>query len=366
MRAGAQTILGFTMLIAAASPAHAARLKDLVDVEGFRSNALVGVGIVVGLRGTGDDAGSFLARRPLSTLLKNLGSAVEAQDIKARNVAIVTVTAELPPFARAGTAIDVTVASIGTAKSLEGGTLIATALKGLDRQTYAIAQGTLVVGGYDVASLSGSVDRKNHVTAGRVPQGATVEREVQNTMPEDVLLLTLHEPDFTTAARIKAAVDTRLGEGSAEVKDPGAVSVKIAGDWTGKAVELIATLEALEASPDAPARVVIDEKSGTIVVGANVTLAPVAIAYGGIHIKVQERFPVSQPSSFGRGRTVVTPDSNIAVEEGSGKAQAIPAATTVADIAAALNTLGVKPRDLVPIFQALKAAGALTAEIKVL
>ncbi|MFO0729306.1 MAG: flagellar basal body P-ring protein FlgI [Myxococcota bacterium] len=346
--------------------AEAARLKDLVEVEGFRPNALVGVGIVVGLKGTGDDAGSFLARRPLSTLLKSLGSAVEAGDIKARNVAIVTVTAELPPYARAGTQIDVNVASIGTAKSLEGGTLIATALKGLDRQTYAIAQGQLVLGGYDVGSLAGSVERKNHVTAGRVPHGATVEREVENQLPEDVLLLTLHEPDFTTAARIKAAVDLEIGEGTAEVKDPGAVSVKIAGDWAGKTVELIAKLEAIEASPDAPARVIIDEKSGTIVVGGHVSIGAVAIAYGGIHIKVQERFAVSQPSSFGRGRTVITPDSNISVEEAAGKAQTMPEATTVADIAAALNALGVKPRDLVPIFQALKAAGALTAEIKVL
>lgn len=355
-------ILLTALAIATPSAAHAARLKELVDVEGFRSNPLVGLGVVVGLAGTGDDANSFLARRPLATIMKNLGSAIDPAEIKARNVAMVMVTAQLPAFGRPGSNLDITVSSIGTAKSLAGGTLIATALKGLDRNTYAIAQGQLVVGGYEVTSLSGSSNKKNHVTVARVPSGAVIERDAPNQVPQGELVLLLKQPDFTTASRIAAAVTA--GVGQANVRDPGAVTLKI--EQNANVVDLVAKIEALEATPDAPARVVIDERTGTIVVGANVSISPVAIAYGGITIRVRERFTVSQPGPFSRGNTAVLPDSEIDVQERAGRLENLPAASTAGEVAAALNALGVKPRDLLPIFEALKAAGALSAEIKVL
>lgn len=348
--------------------AEAARLKELVDVQGFRSNHLVGFGIVAGLGGTGDDPNSFLARRPLATMLRNLGSDVDPIEIKARNVAMVMVTASLPPFARAGVDIDVTVSAIGTAKNLQGGTLITTALKGVDRQIYAVAQGQLMVGGYEVAStLSGSLNRKNHVTVARIPGGAIVEREVAQSLPKKELVLALKEPDFTTASRVAQAIDAKIGAKSASVRDPGAITVTIAETWKERVVELVATLEAIDAIPDGPARVVIDERTGTIVVGSNVTLGPAAIAYGGITIRVSESFGVSQPEAFSaRGRTAVINNSEIDVKEQDGEMHALPAAPTVGAVTEALNGLGVKPRDLVPIFQALKAAGALRAEIQVL
>jgi flagellar P-ring protein precursor FlgI len=357
----------FILALGTASPAKAARLKELVEVEGFRTNALVGVGIVVGLAGTGDDASSFMAKRPLATVMKNLGTTIEPGDIKSKNVAIVMVTANLPAFARPGVPFDITVSSAGTAKSLTGGTLLATALKAVDRQTYALAQGQLVIGGYEVSSAySGSMQRKNHVTVARIPGGAIVEREVAQAMPTKQLVLHLKEPDFTTASRVAQAIDALLGAKTAHVRDPGSVNVTILPAWDGRVVELVANIEALEATPDAPARVVIDERTGTIVVGANVVLGSAAIAYGGISISIKERFAVSQPESFARGDTTIVPESDIQVDEQRGELKVIAGAGTVADVAKALNTLGVRPRDLVPIFQALRASGSLRAEIQVL
>lgn len=356
-----------TLANAGARDAAAARLKDLADVEGFRPNPLTGVGIVVGLDGTGDDASSFLARRPLATMLRNLGSNIEPGEIRARNVAVVMVTAKLPPYARPGVAIDVEVSSIGTAKSLSGGTLIATALKGLDRQVYAISQGQLTVGGFEVSSAaSGSRAKKNHVTVGRIPGGATVEREIPIEAPKEQITLHLREPDFTTATRIAEVVDRTLGEKTAKVVDPGVVQVAITNDWTEKVMELVAKLEALEATPDAPARVIIDERTGTVVVGSGVTLGTASIAYGGLYVNVVERTGVSQPSAFATGQTTLAPETQISAVEEDRKMQVLDAATTVGDVAKALNALGVKPRDLLAIFQALKAAGALRAEIKVM
>ncbi|MCC7381331.1 MAG: flagellar basal body P-ring protein FlgI [Deltaproteobacteria bacterium] len=363
----ARILISLLLTLAALAIPHragAARLKDLVDVQGFRSNALVGLGVVVGLAGTGDDPGSFVAKRPLATILKNLGSSVDPSDVRARNVAMVLVTAELVPFARSGMSLEVTVSSIGTAKSLQGGTLIATALKGLDRETYAVAQGQLLVGGYEVRAQSGSLERKNHTTVGRIPDGAIVEREAPSKLPEGEVVLMLKAPDFTTAARIKGAVEQALGAGAVSIRDPGAVVVKV--DSKEETFDLIARLEALEATPDAPARVVIDERSGTIVVGGSVTVAPVAIAYGALKVRISERYDVSQPNPFARGQTAVVPGSEIQVDDGPGKLQTVEGSATVGEIAAALNSLGVRPRDLVAIFQALKAAGALTAEIRVL
>jgi flagellar P-ring protein precursor FlgI len=346
-----------------ATPAHAVRLKELVDVEGFRGNALVGVGVVVGLAGTGDDVGSLSTQRPLSTLLRRLGTFIDYTEIKARNVALVTVTATLPAFSRPGAAIDITVSSMGTAKSLQGGTLIATPLKGPDGETYAVAQGSLTVGGFAVGGSSGSSTKRNHVNAGHVPAGATVERGAPSQQLKNQVVLLLKDADFTTATRIAASVDAALGAGSAKVRDPGAVLVKISDDWKDKPVELIAKLEVLDATPDAPGRVIIDERTGTLVVGASVALLPAAIAHGGLTVHVDEQKVVSQPNALGQGQTVALPTTNIEVDEDKGQLIALGAAGTVGDVAAALNALGAKPRDLISIFQALKAAGALRAEV---
>jgi flagellar P-ring protein precursor FlgI len=362
------TCLGLvaTVTAIAAAPARAERLKELVDVEGVRENPLVGYGLVVGLQGTGDDASSPATRQALAQLIKHLGVTIDPAQIKAKNVAAVVVTAQLPPFARAGSTIDVTVSSVGTAKSLQGGTLVATPLKGADKRTYALAQGSLSLGGFAVEGASGSAQKKNHATVARVPGGGVIEQGAPGALADDEVVLLLHDPDFTTASRIAEAVDGALGPGSAVVRDPGAVVVRVGKAWRGKVVGLVATLERLEVVPDAPAKVVIDERTGTIVVGAGVTLGPAAIAYGSLTVTVSERQTVSQPGVLSNGDTVTTPESGVAVEEGGGGLVVENGAATVGELAAVLNALGLKPRDLVAIFQALAAAGALRAEIEVL
>lgn len=358
-------VLALTLVAALAPPAAGARLKELVTVDGFRTNHLVGLGLVVGLTGTGDDAISIMTRKPLAAMLRHLGTMIDEKDLMAKNVAVVLVTAELPPFARAGGSIDVTVSSAGNAKNLTGGTLVMTPLKGPDGETYALAQGPLTLGGFAVSAGSGATQKKNHVTVGRIPAGAVLERDAPSGMPTGELTLVLHEADFTTAWRIARVIDAYMGAGSAKVRDPAAITVCPGPVWKNRTVELIAHLEALDATPDAPARVIIDERTGTIAIGSEVRLGAAALAHGGIHIKIEQHPVVVQPEAFSKGETVVTPDANVNVEEGEGRLAAIGPATTVADVAAALNALGVKPRDLVAIFQALKAAGALQAEIRV-
>lgn len=345
-------------------PAHAARIKELVTVEGVRPNHLVGVGLVTGLDQSGDRPGDNATRLALANLVRHLGIQISPMDIRSRNVALVNVTAELPAFARPGTRIDVTVSSLGSATSLQGGTLQMAVLEGIDGKPYAVAQGQLTVGGYEAeSSQTGSFQRKNHVTVARIPDGALVEVEVAQQMPTEVVRLFLKDPDFTTASRIEAAIEQTLGSTVADVIDPGVVEVRITGLWKTRVVGLVATIEATEAVPDAPARVIVDERTGTVVVGAGITLGPAAISHGGLEIKIQERYGVSQPQPFGAGDTVVIPESQIEAREEDGKLVVLPASTTLADVAAALNALQVKPRDLISIFQALHVAGALRADV---
>ncbi len=347
--------------------AEASRLKDLVEIEGFRSNKLVGYGLVVGLSGTGDSGSSVLVKQSMSNLLKHLGTRVSAKDIKAKNVAVVLVTASLPPFARPGMKMDVLVASSGEAKSLQGGVLISTPLKGPDRKTYAIAQGSLSSGGFAVEGLSGSSSIKNHPTAGRIPDGAMVEVAAPTRFRSDKVTLLLKNPDFTTASRIAKAIDAALSSEVAIVRDPGSVTVKIHPEWRSRAVHFIATLESIHATADVPARVIVDERTGTVVVGAGVTLSSVAVAHGALTVTISEGTKISQPGVLSGGETATAAkDSRLNITEEKGDLRVIPVATTVGDVAAALNALGAKPRDLVSIFQALKAAGALQAEIQIL
>ena len=347
--------------------AQATRVKDLVDVEGVRENSLVGYGLVVGLAGTGDDARSILTRQSIAKLMLHLGIQLDAEQIKARNVAAVLVSTKLPSFSRPGSAIDVTVSSIGTAKSLSGGTLIATPLKGPDRQTYAVAQGSLSLGGFAVEGASGSSTTKNHATVAQIPGGAIIERPAPGVMPKEQVVLLMRQADFTTATRLAHAINAGLEETAARVHDPGRVVVRVPARWRGHVAPLVAYLEGLDVIPDAPARVVIDERTGTIVVGANVGLAATAIAHGGITVTVDEQPLPSQPNpGWSEGETVVVPGTTVEVQEAEGRLTPLAPSADVGDVAAALNSLGVKPRDLVAIFRALKAAGALHAQLEIL
>ncbi len=357
--------LGIFFLATLASPLEAQnRLKELVTIEGFRSNKLVGYGIVVGLSGTGDNASSPVVRRSLSKVLQRLGITIAPSEIKAKNVAAVLVTGDLPAFARPGMSINVTVSSISTAKSLQGGTLIATPLKGADLEPYAIAQGPISLGGFAVSGLSGSSKAKNHPTVARIPDGAIIERGAPNRLTKGRVTLLLKEPDFTTAARIASAIDERFQKTMALVRDPGAVTVVLNAEWRKRPVQFIAELEAIEAVADSPARVIIDERTGTVVVGQNVRLGPAAIAHGALVVEIREQEVPSQPGILSEGETTTTQETKIEVYEEPGNLKPIGPATTVGEVAGALNALGAKPRDLVSIFQSLRAAGALRAEIR--
>ena len=347
-----------------ASLAHADRVKDLTTIAGVRDNHLTGFAIVVGLDGTGDDARSPMVRNSLAKMLKRLGVTVDPNDIKSKNVAAVALTAELPPFAKPGQALDVTISSVGNAQSLAGGTLLAAPLKGPDGHTWAIAQGALSVGGFASEGASGSSTKKNHLTVGTIQGGGIVEASAPTTMPAKEIVLVLKRPDFTTASRMQVAIDAALGAGRARTVDAGSVVVAIMPEERPQVAALITKLEAVEVEPDLPARVVIDEKTGTIVVGEAVRLRAAAITFGALTVQVDEAPVASQPGApLGNGTTKVLPKTTIKVDEEQHEIRVVRPAATVADVAAALAALGAKPRDLVSVLRALAAAGALRADI---
>jgi flagellar P-ring protein precursor FlgI len=359
-----------TALVCWPAPAYADRLRDLVDVAGARDNQLIGYGIAGGLQGTGDDFTVPFAGQSLLSLLRRLGVQVDAaqlQQMRLRNAAAVLVTATLPPFAKAGTHIDVTVSSIGNARSLSGGVLVQTVLKGPDQQVYAVAQGSLLVGGFDARGATGSSIRAGVTTAGRIPEGAIVEREVPTLLVANgVLRLDLRVPGFTVASRVAEAINGKLGATVAAAQDGGVVTVKVPTDYAAKIVDLVALLEDLEVVPVRRARVVINERTGTIVAGGDVRLSPVAIVNGNLTIVVKETPHASQPvAPFGAGTTVVVPKTEIEANEGNHGMAYLPAAPTLSDVASALGTLGLSPRELGSVLQALREAGALEAEVVV-
>ncbi len=371
-----------------AGVAHAERVKGLADVKGARVNQLVGYGIVAGLAGTGDDMSTGLSGPSIVIMLQRLGVHIDATQLRLRNVAAVMVTADLPPNAGAGSAIDVTVSSIGSAKSLEGGTLLATPLKGADLKVYAIAQGPLSVGGFLVQGGSGSKVTKNHTTVGRIPNGARIEREIPIQRDGDHIELALRSPDFTTAVRMAKTIDTMMQERMPQMGEPveapaegapvppapaaarlawardaGTIIVLVPPPDRERLPELIATIEALDVEADVPTRVIINERTGTVVLGEGVRLLPVAIAHGGLTVQINEAPQVSQPGPFSKGETVVVPRTDIKATDVGGQLHAVEASTSLGNVVSALNALGVTPRDLVAIIQALKAAGALRAEV---
>jgi flagellar P-ring protein precursor FlgI len=350
-------------LLVLPAAASAARLKEVANVQGVRDNQLFGYGLVVGLAGTGDSDRIFFTSQSIAGMLGRLGIRVDPKEVHARNVAAVMVTATLPPFARPGSELDVAVASMGNARSLAGGVLLVTPLSGLDGEVYATAQGPVQLGGYE-ASAAGTSVQKNQPTSGRVPGGALVERTVGVDLGKGPLLLTLRKPDFTTADRIATAVNGALGDGAARALDPAAVEVKLPEG--ADPVGLLAKIEALEVTPDARAKVVVSERTGTVVAGSGVRIRPVTVAHGGLQVAIAETPTVSQPGPFASGTTVSGRVASVEAREGAGRAVALPGTTTVEDLAAALNLLGTTPRDLVAIFQAIEAAGALDAELEVL
>ncbi len=348
------------------SSAHAARIKDLCNVRGVRSNQLIGYGLVVGLNGTGDRGQARFTVQSTAAMLRRLGATIDPNLIQTKNAAAVMVTATLPPFASPGTRIDVVVSSMGNASSLVGGTLLQTPLLGADRNVYAVGQGPVLIGGFSFSGSSGSSSGQNHTTTGRVPEGAIVERSVPSqTLDQETLVLALRSPSFITAQRMADAIQQALGEGTARALDGATVQIDTPESYQGNPVKLLATIQAIDVEPDAPARIVIDERTGTVVLGAGVRIQEVAIAQGGLTVEIKESFAVSQPEALADGDTTVVPETEIAAQTATGALHHMPTTATLEDVVSALNALGAKPRDLIAIFQALRTAGALQAELEV-
>lgn len=354
------------LLVAIASVVHAARIKDIADIQGVRPNQLVGYGLVVGLNGTGDGNKTIFTVQSLVSMLEKMGITLNANDIKVKNVAAVMVTAEMPPFARAGTQIDVSVSSIGDAKNLQGGTLIFTPLKAANGKIYAVAQGAISTGGF-AATGAGSSVQKNFPTVGRVPGGATIEKEIQTHFNDrDAVRISLRNPDFTTAGRMSDAINAALQEPAAKMSDAATVDVRIPGKYLDNVSGFVTMIENIGVMPDMVSKVVVNERTGTVVIGENVRISTVAIAHGNLSISIKEDAKVSQPMPFSNGQTVVTPDTNMNVKEEKAPIFMMESGATIGDIVRALNALGVTPRDLISIFQALQASGALQAKLEIM
>ncbi|UCD80763.1 MAG: flagellar basal body P-ring protein FlgI [Desulfobacterales bacterium] len=360
--------LALAGLLYMAGHAHGVRIKDIADIKGVRPNQLVGYGLVVGLNGTGDSDNAIFTIQSMASMLEKMGVTVKPEDIEVDNVAAVMVTADLPAFARSGSRIDVLVSSIGDAENLQGGTLLFTPLKAANGQVYAIAQGPVSTGGFVVGSASGSGVQKNFPTVGRVVNGALIEKEVHTDFNQKKsLTLTLHAPDFTTATRVAQAINIAFYDQIARTKDAGTIEVTVPEKYHGNTVKMVTMIERLGVTPDTVSKVVINERTGTVIMGENVRISTIAIAHGNLSIEIKEDQRVSQPLPFSKtGRTVVTPESDVLVEEGNNPIFLVESGVSIGEVVKALNALGVSPRDLIAIFQALKAAGALQAELEIM
>ncbi|NLG77106.1 MAG: flagellar basal body P-ring protein FlgI [Xanthomonadaceae bacterium] len=360
--------LAFVMVFASGA-AHAERVKDLATVAGVRGNQLVGYGLVVGLDGTGDQTSQApLTIQSIRNMLAKFGVTIPANvNPQLKNVAAVTVRADLPPFAKPGQTIDVTVDSIGNATSLRGGSLLMTPLRGIDGEVYAIGQGSLVVSGFGVSGKDGSRIAVNVPSSGRIPNGATVERAVPtNFASEPYIVLNLNTPDFTTAARLTDGINALLGPDTARAMDAVSVRVQAPVDPSQR-IAFLSTLEAIEIQPgEAPARVIVNSRSGTVVIGSAVKVMPAAVAHGSLSVTITERSDVSQPNPLSQGQTVVTPRSDIQVDQPEARMFVFNAGVNLDEIVRAVNQVGAAPGDLVAILEALKEAGALRAELIVI
>jgi flagellar P-ring protein FlgI len=342
-----------------------ARIKDLAKVQGVRSNQLVGYGLVVGLAGTGDSNKTLETLQSVANMLKAYGVNISASTLKTKNVAAVMVTATLPAFVREGDTIDLTVSSMGDAKSIQGGTLLQTPLKAGNGEVYAVGQGAVSTGGF-TAGNGGSTRQKNFPTVGTTPNGGIVEKTVEDTLGDQGnLSLSLGQPDFTTASRIAAAVNSRYG-GIAKAVNPGRVDILVPSSYQNNVVGFVASLEDLYVTPDNAAKVIVNERTGTIVIGGNVAVDEIAIAQGGLSISIQKNTDVNQPAPFTLGETITTKNTTTQVNDEKANTIVLPATANVGDIVGALNAVGATPRDIISILQAIKAAGALHAELQII
>lgn len=361
-------LMAFLAAVSTTEAAATSRIKDLANVEGVRENMLVGYGLVVGLDGTGDRIRNTpFTRESLVSMLERLGVNIRSEVLDTDNVAAVMVTASLPAFATQGAHIDVTVSALGDAESLRGGILLVTPMQGADGEVYAIAQGPVAVTGFSARGQAANLTR-GVPTNGRIANGAVVEREIAYDLKtRQSIRLALRNPDFTTGGRIASAINTRFGDGTAQMLDAGTVRLTRGPAYEGNMVTLITAVEGLRIDPDQTARVVIDEASGVIVMGADVRISTVAIAQGALTISISETPQVSQPSPFSnRGETVVVPRTDIQAEDETGGLKIVDDGVRLSDLVDGLNALGVAPRDMIAILQAIKASGALQADIEVL
>lgn len=360
------TLLAVTGVVGVANAADT-RIKDIAKVQGVRANQLIGYGLVVGLAGTGDSNKSGTQTSvSVANMLKSFGITVSEADLKSKNVAAVMVTAQLPPFLKPGDTIDtINVSSMGDAKSIAGGTLLQTPLKAANGQVYAVAQGAVTTGGFSVGS-GGSSQQKNFPTAGIVSGGAIVEKDVPTQFSNNgVMYLALDQPDFTTASRISNAIASRFGS-ICLARDPGTIEIHVPPEYSNDVVGFVASLEDLPVTTDSIAKVVINERTGTIVMGNNVAIDEVAVAQGGLSVRISKDTTVSQPPPFSGGTTAATTNTQVDVKEQKNHLIVLPASSHVGDVVSALNSVGATPRDIITILQAIKAAGAMHADLQVI
>jgi len=350
----------------AASASASIRVKDLATIEGVRDNQLIGYGLVVGLAGTGDRQQTVFSTQSLSNLLRKMGVNVDPIGLRVNNVAAVMVTAVLPPFAGSGTRHDTVVSSIGDAASLQGGTLLLTSLRAPDGQVYAAAQGSISIGGFG-AGGGGTGVQVNHPTVGRIPGGALVERPAPTPPPDPSgFRLQLRRPDFVTASRMERALMLEFPEAEVEAESSASVLVRMPEVYRERPVDFLARMDVVEVETDRRARVVLNERTGTVVIGSEVRIAPVAVLHGSLTVQVVTDFNVSQPGPFSGGQTVVTPQVNVQATEEEAKAALIPEGASVEDLVTGLTAIGSTPRDIIAIMQSIAAAGALEAELEIL
>lgn len=356
------------LILTALTATAAARLKDLVSIEGVRDNQLVGYGIVVGLNGTGDKRQTVFSAQSLTNMLMRMGVSVSPTAILVRNTAAVLVTANLPPFAQPGTRIDATAAAVGDAANLQGGLLIMTPLRGADGQVYAVAQGSVVTGGF-VAGRGGNSQTVNHPTVGRLPSAAIIEKTPPSAPPGDQIKLQLHRADFTTAARVTEALNKRFGADQkpvAHAENSALLVLSVPAAYNQRRVEFVAEVEGLSVEADTPAKVVINERTGTIVVGKDVRILPASILHGALTVEIRTSAEVSQPQPLSNGTTTATPQTTTSAKEERAQNVSLKPGATVEDLVRALTAIGSTPRDIIAVLQSLKAAGALDAEVEVL
>jgi flagellar P-ring protein FlgI len=351
-------------LTASSAPAES-RLKDLVTLEGMRDNQLVGYGLVVGLAGTGDKRTTVFSTQSLANMLQRMGVTVDPTAIRVNNTAAVVITATLPAFAQPGTHIDLTASAIGDAQNLQGGILILTSLRGANGQVYATAQGPVITGGFAAGRSTGNSQTVNHPTVGRVPNGATVERAAPSLAPSQKVELQLRQSDFTTAARIAQAVNKRF-PASANAENSALVTVLMPDDYTHRAIEFIAELEKLPVDADQAAKVVINERTGTIVMGKDVHIKPTAILHGNLTVQIETSFAVSQPGPLSNGKTEVVPQTTTTVKDEKARNVVLKQGATIEELVRALTAIGSTARDIIAILENLRAAGALEADLEVI